>query len=63
MFSLLANIKYHHSYLKRPTYVTFLDYTAAFPSVHQERLLLMREGRGGLGEARRKTLSVIDERK
>lgn len=39
IYCLLSNIQFNQIHVKKPTYVAFLDYTTAFPSVHRERLL------------------------
>ena len=39
-------ITYNYQRTKRPTYVAFLDYSTAFPSVHRERLLASLSDQG-----------------
>ena len=40
IYSLLSIIQYNRQYPKKPTYVAFIDYTTAYPSVFREGLCL-----------------------
>ena len=50
IYCLLSNIQFNQIHVKKPTYVAFLDYTTAFPSVHRERLLHILHDNGVIGK-------------
>ena len=46
IYSLIATIQYNKYTLQNPTYVVFVDYSTAYPSVHRDRLssILLHNG-------------------
>jgi len=46
IYSLISNIQYNKYTLQKPTYVAFVDYSTAYPSVHRDRLssILLHNG-------------------
>jgi len=46
IYSLISTIQYNKHTLQKPTYVAFVDYSTAYPSVHRDRLssILLHNG-------------------
>jgi len=46
IYSLISTFQYNKYTLQKPTYVTFVDYSTAYPSVHRDRLssILLHNG-------------------
>ena len=46
IYSLISTIQYNKYTLQKPTYVAFVDYSTAYPSVHRDRLssILLHNG-------------------
>ena len=46
IYSLISTIQYSKYTLQKPTYVAFVDYSTAYPSVHRDRLssILLNKG-------------------
>ena len=47
--SLISTIQYNKYTLQKPTYVAFVDYSTAYPSVHRDRLSSMLLHNGIVG--------------
>ena len=49
IYSLISTIQYNKYTLQKPTYVAFVDYSTAYPSVHRDRLSSMLLHNGIVG--------------
>jgi len=50
IYSLISTIQYNKYTLQKPTYVAFVDYSTAYPSVHRDRLLSILLHKGIVGQ-------------
>ena len=60
IYSLISTIQYNKYTFQKPTYVTFVDYSTAYPSVHRDRLSSILMHNGIVGHMRHHLRACID---